>query len=180
MRTTNNLLLKSNIERICRMNVKRAGLAAIRSSTPFGNKLVSLLNSTATLLPTLLTDFPAILEVSFSRGMGNLPSVLWIAIVQRGRTVSTSMSATICFGTSGEGIVCGLMSGGYYTSNKYPPLKRLETEIAVNVNGPKPESQYNNKFFNPKEFLIDNLDSESVIDHMNVSLKLLEECVNNR
>lgn len=176
MSETNDHLLSKTIAEICRMNARRSNIAgAIRSSSPMGVKLVGALQSIAKLIPHIVTNFSSAYEVSYSRGMGNLPAVLWVAITERGRAVSTSVSATICFGIRGEGVVVGLMSGGYSASTKFTRVERRKEEIRVNVNGVKPGTHYNNRFYNPIEFSHEDINPKGLINHLNKSVEMIRE-----
>ena len=69
------------------------------------------------------------LVTAVSKGQGNVPKVLWIAILPAGRTVGNSASVTICFGRQGEGIVAGLMVSKSAGHLHLSPVLRLPEEI---------------------------------------------------
>lgn len=113
------------------------------------------------------------LSVAVSKGQGNVPKVLWIAILPAGKTVGNSASVTICFGRQGEGLVAGLMvpkGGGHLLIT---PLKRKADEIRVNVDGDREGTRYSNCYINPKEWLVAELDESGIIEHLTKSVELL-------
>lgn len=113
------------------------------------------------------------LSTFVSKGQGKVPKVLWIAILPNGRTVGNSASVTICFGRQGEGIVAGLMvsKGGGHLHLR--ATQRQPQDIKINVDGDKPGTKFGNSFVNPKEWLVEDLNDEQILEHLLVSLKLL-------
>lgn len=114
-------------------------------------------------------------QVTISKGQGNLPKIFWVAIVPTSRTVSTSVSATVCFGRRGEGLVAGLMLPRAGVLHTLTTVMRSGSELNVDVDGEKAGTQYNDCFVNPKEWLVSNIRSEEIIEHLDTSIDLLAE-----
>jgi len=117
-----------------------------------------------------LTDF----QISIAKGNGAYPKVPWIGITIKGRTVSNSLSVSSCFSGSGEGMVSGLMAPSKLTVNKVL-VKRTLSENFINVDGPNQNSKYNNRFVNPKEFMVYSFDKNIFLDHIGESLLMLKD-----
>jgi hypothetical protein len=132
-------------------------------------------------METIATDLTTILSlsnfgklaISISKGQGNIPKVLWIAILPAGRTVGNSASVTICFGRQGEGIVAGLMVSKGAGHLHLSPVQRLPEEIRINVDGDRPGTKYSNCFINPKEWSIDELNDNEIVEHIRNSIEML-------
>jgi hypothetical protein len=169
------------VTKICSLAKKRNEVPdVVRSSSPFGLRVRSELDSVGNAILSALRRRQrrvAGLRATISKGATNLPAIFWVAIVPSGKTVSTGPSATICFGKRGEGVVCGLMTGGYFASSRLMCARRGKTAIKVDVDGPKAATRYNNKFVNPKEFLVPAINGAELVDHMVESVDLLLEFV---
>lgn len=174
--TNHNETLGPVLRQLCEMARRRnEATGAPRTSSEFGQLLATRLNRVTHLIAVALDleqHRRPRLKVTFSRGATTLPRVFWIGIVPDGKSVGNSMSASICFGMRGEGIVGGLMNCAFVPS-KLSCTRRAKDEIQVDVDGPKPETRYNNRFYNPREFLVDNLDGHEVIDHLRTSIGFL-------
>jgi len=167
------MLISKHFTRICKLSLRSStqGIPT-RSSSPLGIKVSNALDEFANLINPLL-DPEAALARSFSKGQSNLPKVLWIAFLPKGRTVSTHISLAICFGPAGEGAVAGLMAPSTQASKLAPLVNRTSTDrMQVNVDGPKSNTRYNDRFINPREFLMDDFDEESFLAHLYESSKL--------
>lgn len=167
--------------RLCRMAGRYSeSQAPYRTSEGHGVLVVQLLEdlsdhiSKQTKLKTQTN-----LRITISKGQGNLPKVFWVGIVPTLRTVSTSISATICFGRSGEGVVAGLMLPRAGIFHALETVKRSGTSLSVDVDGDKIGTQYNDCFVNPKEWLVSNIRSEEIIDHLNQSMDWLVDLIRN-
>lgn len=161
---------------VCDLAMQRSKLSGVAStSSDFSRQTYAALNSCITTVREQLA--PAIerarwLEPQISRGAGKLPSVFWMSLVPKGRSVSNSLSVSICVGRHGEGIVAGVMN-----SVSVPrPLRcvpRTNNALLVDVDGSKPETRYNNRFLNPLEIPTHNLKHYDLIPHLSDSLLLL-------
>ncbi len=165
------------IKKLCRFASRyNKSKTAFRSSSGEGAFVVQLLDEFASHLTsqTKLKQHSN-LQITISKGQSNLPKIFWIGIVPSSRTVSTSVSVTICFGRNGEGVVAGLMLPSAGTLHNLETVKRVQTSILVDVDGDKAGSQYNQLFINPKEFLLDEIKIEELIEHLNQSMQILLE-----
>lgn len=157
---------------------------AIRSSEPRGRKIVNRLTKFAeTIHAQLSSEMQSFFTYQISKGQSNIPKIIWVSLVPRGRSVSESASVTMCFGTSGEGSVAGIMDAVTYPQGLFKPTKRLipgdDINLGVNIDGAKPNSKYNNKFFNPLEFLERDFDAFACMKHINDSVELLNKRLTN-
>jgi len=164
-----------SISKLCRM-AHRYGKSktAFRSSMGEGAVIVQYLEQLANELgkATNLSQYSNF-QITYSKGQSNIPRVFWVGVVPKSRTVSTSMSVTLCFGRSGEGIIGGLMIPRAGIHHGLKPVVRSKSNIIVNVDGDKAGTQYNDCFINPKEWVADHIDADSITNHINASLELL-------
>jgi hypothetical protein len=145
---------------------------AIRSSSPAGQRIVRELNALSQSVFEALGEADTEIERSVSRGMSNLPKILWLAFLLPYARVSLGLSVTACFGRRGEGAVLGLMlPSGLDSASGMVAIKRGVT--LVNVNGVKKDSQYSDKFVNPREFMLEGFSSADFVSHTRESLILL-------
>lgn len=154
---------KYNQEKVAYTPSSGQGAYAVKSMENIANELNTSL---------VLSNFGK-LAITVSKGQGKVPKVLWIAIHPAGRTVGNSASVTICFGRQGEGIVAGLMvskGGGHL---HLTPTQRRPQDININVDGDKPGTKYSNSFVNPKEWLVQDLVDDQIIEHLLNSLEIL-------
>ncbi|MEW7985373.1 MAG: hypothetical protein AB2797_02695 [Candidatus Thiodiazotropha sp.] len=111
-----------------------------------------------------------------SKGQSTLPRVLWVAFLPRGHRVSTHASIAVCFGRRGEGVVLGLMEPAEMSLRLAPLIKRTENGTPrVDVDGPNRSTRYNNRFINPKEMLVEEIDEVAFFQHIKYSVYLLED-----
>jgi hypothetical protein len=179
MRTTEIREKAMNIEgfckKICEISQKyNESKYAYKSSSGEGIYVVEHLNALAKEITVKLnlTDSDGYSTV-ISKGKSNLPKVLWVAIAPKGRPPATSMSVAICFGRRGEGIVAGMMVPKTGAAHIINIVDRRSSELKVDIDGDKSNTKYNNCYVNPKEWLFDNIDDESLIGHLRSSLDQL-------
>lgn len=165
------------LTKLCRMaNRYSKSTTAFRSSSGEGVFVVLLLEQLSSELSreTNLRKFSNI-QITFSKGQSNIPKVFWVGAVPNSRTVSTSISVTICFGRKGEGIVVGLMVPKAGIFHELSTVTRTTGLMAVDVDGDKEGTRYNDCFINPKEWLANAIDVEKITAHFNHSLQMLSE-----
>jgi hypothetical protein len=113
-------------------------------------------------------------KFSESRGSGSFPKVPWAGISTLGKKVSNSISVVTCFARGGTGIVCGLMCPAEI-SVRIPTVFRSNQPNFLNVDGVSSSTKYNDKFINPIEFPISNIQPKIYLKHIQDSLELLEK-----
>ena len=151
---------------------------AVRCGTPVANQIVSKLKALASILATELElDNKTAYRVKATAGYGNLPRVLWIAILKRGQAVSNATAVVLCFGKHGNGMVLGVMEPLGF--NKFPLKTRLKNDtdddfIDVSSRGSK-AVKYNNRFFEFTDLPIRNFDCKSFLSHAKNYLALLKD-----
>lgn len=165
------------LTKLCRMaNRYSKSTTAFRSSSGEGVFVIQLLEQLSIELSreTNIRKYSNI-KITYSRGQSNIPKIFWIGAVPTSRTVSTSISVTICFGRNGEGIVVGLMVPKAGVFHELSTVLRSTGLMSVNVDGDKNGARYNDCFINPKEWLATDIDPEEIISHFNDSLQMLSD-----
>ena len=151
---------------------------AYRASSGEGIYVVRAMDGVAQILTNRLSgSLKNKLTVTISKGNGGLPKILWISILQPGRSPANSASVTMCFGRLGEGVIGGLMvprGGGLFNLS---PTKRSPGPILVDVDGEKSASRYNNCFINPKEWLVAEFDEADIFFHLTSSIDILMDLI---
>ncbi len=119
-------------------------------------------------------DFSKELQATFSKGSGTFPKVPWIAFLPKGKSVSNSISTTICFARSGQGIVLGVMAPAGYSQKNFTTVKRTESPPYLNIDG-SAKTRYNNLFLNPKEFIISEISKDLVSEYLLSSIQVMNK-----
>lgn len=112
-------------------------------------------------------------SLAVSKGSGSFPRVPWIGISPLGKRVSNSLSVVTCFARNGAGIVTGLMAPAEVTLRAQVQMRSLLKDY-LNIDGVSSTTRYNDKFINPKDFKIAELDIDDYLDHLNKSLELMK------
>ena len=175
---TNFKLIEADINRILTFSKNyNSRKGAIRSSSPTGVKILRRLNSLAEkLIDNLEPHYFTSINRQVSKGQSNIPKIVWMSFLPRGRTVSNFHSVTICFGKNGEGIVAGLMAGTFSASTLPGGVEKLDyDDPQVDICGGKAGLNYDKMYITPKEYLKDNIDISDLISHLDMSLKLLQK-----
>ena len=111
-----------------------------------------------------------------SYGMAYMPHIVWIAFLPVGEKVSRHMSVAICFGKTGEGAVCGLMESRGIRQSITQTFKRSkQKDNKINIDGGKTKNNYTDSFVNPIEILREELNSDTLVQHISSSIKILKE-----
>ena len=160
--------IREQFEEVCRWAKTYDNTSwAIRSSTWEGRKILQALTALGkSVYEELDPSIAAFLSAQISKGQSNLPRVLWVALVPKGSRVSNQMSVVACFSPNGEGAVVGVMDSASFPRRLAPLVKRTDGELGVNVDGRSPNARYNDRFVNPKEFLVSEFDEQEFVDQM--------------
>ena len=127
-----------------------------------------------TLLEEANVRHPGRISIQISRGKGYMPKILWAAFTPKNRNVSNDMAVVTCFGKRGEGAVVGVMDSLSSPRKLASPVNRTGMEdMAVDVNGGKSTNNYNDRFFNPREYLVEDLELQDLVQHAGQSINLL-------
>ncbi|MCP3893726.1 MAG: hypothetical protein GY706_03730 [Bacteroides sp.] len=118
--------------------------------------------------------------LQISKGQSNIPKVLWVSVLPKGKKVYSATSLTACFGINGEGIVVGVMDSVIRPQSIAPSVKRSEENILVDVDGIKPRAKYNDKFLNPLEITKENFSQDEFAEHIRESSILIEKLYEGR
>ncbi|WP_294279988.1 hypothetical protein [uncultured Chryseobacterium sp.] len=112
-------------------------------------------------------------SVQISKGITNLPHILYACILPPGQLVPNGIYTAICFDILGRGALVGCVESkvtakGLTTVHRKKNARLLD----IDVDGASERTQYNNVFVNPKEFYYP-LHQDIELDlHIKASLKL--------
>ena len=170
------------IQQVCEVRKHISGMSyPVRSSDPEGVKALSLLRKLGEELQAALVTNEKGVAFRISKGQSNLPTVLWVAFLPVGRKAYDSYSVGVCFDTRGKGVIVGLMDPAGFPQKKLPTINRTNDKLCqLNVNGPKRNTHFNDRFVNPREFLQKKIDEKNFLNHLDESLSLLIEVHSNR
>lgn len=118
-----------------------------------------------------INNVPFTVEVS--RGVMNLPNVLYACILPPGQLVRNGIYTTICFDILGRGALVGCVESKVTPKGlKTVQRKKDSGLLSIDVDGGGERTKYNNVFINPEEFYYP-LEDEDVLDkHLRNSLEL--------
>ncbi len=113
------------------------------------------------------------LSVEISRGITNLPHVLYACILPPGQLVPNGIYTVICFDVLGRGALVGCVESKV-TSKGLNTVQRKKGPglLPIDVDGASERTKYNNVFVNPKEFYYPLENSEMLERHIEESLEL--------
>lgn len=118
-----------------------------------------------------INNIPFTVEVS--RGIMNLPNVLYACILPPGQLVRNGIYTAICFDILGRGALVGCVESKV-TSKGLKTIQRKtgSTLLSIDVDGSSGRTKYNNVFVNPVEFYY-RVDEIKILDeHIQESMKL--------
>lgn len=113
--------------------------------------------------------------VHISSGFGYFPKVPWIGITCKKQRVSQNISICLCFSKTGEGFVAGAMNPYSINSGKKTTIDRnkLKNKYISLIGGDRRTTNYDDKFFNPKDFYKNKIVLKELIEHLKDSFKYL-------
>ncbi len=122
------------------------------------------------------------LDIKFSEGQGNLAFIPWVILKQYEAKASKGRYISICFDHEGKGAVAGYaMSASDPANDKFinnTTKRRGEIgrekiwKLDVDTPSIHKTQKYNDAFFNPKEFHIENFDPSEFFYHLKNSLNV--------
>jgi hypothetical protein len=177
---TNNESFNKSILNICSFCQKYDKNSPISAGSATANAVRRDLQNLAEDLFSSLNeiyDASKELQATFSRGSGTFPKVPWISVLPKGKKVSNSISATMCFARTGKGMVLGIMTPAGYSLESLPSINRTEMSTYLDVDG-SAKTRYNNLFMNPKEFLLPEISKESIVKHLLDSVQIMSKLKN--
>jgi len=101
------------------------------------------------------------------------PSIPWIAITLENTKPSKDKSIAICFDKNGKGFVVGVLLPTGKDAN-YQAIYRGSTP-KLNVDGYSEFTKYNDRFVNPKEFLMDEFFEAAFSKHIKISVEMFNK-----
>lgn len=168
--------LAIRFKKVCRlMAVVNSRKKAILSSSIEGVEIARLLKAMAN---DLIKKSPFLLDKNFnhfySRGKGFVPRVVWLSFTKTGYP-NSSLSVTLCFDKNGKGCVLGLMEAKERPTGRINLVIRKTAECIpdLDLDGPKQAGMFNNMYFNPMDFFIDNFCTDDFIKHFEDSIRML-------
>ncbi|SHF26703.1 hypothetical protein [Chryseobacterium takakiae] len=118
-----------------------------------------------------INNVPFTVEVS--RGIMNLPNVLYACILPPGQMVRNGIYTAICFDIMGRGALVGCVESKVTSKGlKTVQRKTGSALLFIDVDGTTKRTKYNNVFVNPEEFYYPLDDSEILNKHIHESMKL--------
>ena len=151
----------------------------IRCGSPSARVATSHLEVIANQISKSLNDVLTDQLVAISYGSGNFPKVPWVAITPKGMRVSNSDSVAIIFSDKGFGVVAGAMT---YTNQNFKTninvikrSKEPEKYIILRGGNKNRKRDYNDKFYNPMDFIKNEFTDVDLLNHLRKSLKFLDE-----
>lgn len=112
--------------------------------------------------------------LAVSKGSGSFPRVPWIGFSPLGKRVSNSLSVVTCFARNGAGLVSGLMAPAEVALRAQVKM-RSHLRESLNIDGVSTTTRYNDKFINPRDFKITQLDIDDYLMHLSDSLVLMSK-----
>jgi len=112
-------------------------------------------------------------SIQISKGITNLPHILYACILPPGQLVPNGIYTAICFDIRGRGALAGCVESkvtakGLTTVHR----KKGGKLLGIDVDGASERTQYNNVFVNPKEFYYPLENTVELDLHIKASLKL--------
>lgn len=113
------------------------------------------------------------LSIEISRGITNLPHVLYACILPPEQLVPNGIYTVICFDVLGRGALVGCVESKV-TSKGLKTVQRKTHPglLAIDVDGASNRTKYNNVFVNPKEFYYPLEHGNALNLHLKKSLEL--------
>jgi hypothetical protein len=108
----------------------------------------------------------------FSKGRGCLPRIIWLAFTIRGKP-STNTCAALCFDKTGKGCVMGVMDSVSNPNYALKTVTRRNEKLTPELDVDGPHTKYANKFINPKDFFMKDLDPKEIVSHYDECIKEL-------
>jgi putative restriction endonuclease len=175
--TNDNNLVRESVNEICAFSkMYSQKKRPIRSSDPLGIGVLRHLRNLSGALENLLFQQDGDVDrfvIRYSKGQSNLPKVLYVAILPKGRKAYEFMSISMCFDIKGRGFIGGLMDSASMRTGWADLITRSDEEkLEINVNGPKPNTHYNDRFVNPKVFPLE-FNEQELVNHLRESMDLL-------
>lgn len=111
--------------------------------------------------------------VEVSRGVMNLPNVLYACILPPGQLVRNGIYTAVCFDILGRGVLVGCVESKVTSKGlKTVQRKKDSVVLSIDVDGGSERTKYNNVFLNPEEFYYPMHDVARFNQHIKESMKL--------
>ncbi|WP_295212391.1 hypothetical protein [uncultured Chryseobacterium sp.] len=146
----------------------------LRTNDPGIMTIREALNGLKEILENKYEKFKGMaLSAEISRGITNLPHVLYACILPPGQLVPNGIYTVICFDLLGRGALVGCVESKV-TSKGLVTVQRKKKPglLPIDVDGASERTKYNNVFVNPKEFYYPLENSEMLEWHIAESLGL--------
>ncbi|HGV9307507.1 TPA: HNH endonuclease [Vibrio fluvialis] len=106
-----------------------------------------------------------------SKGASVFPFVPYVAILPPGQSVSDGIYVVICFDKFGRGALVGCGESKTNTQGlKTVTRTKRGKSLRIDVNGPKPNTHYNDVFAQPREFYAPLKNDYELVSHIEESL----------
>lgn len=146
----------------------------LRTNNPWMKTLRESLNG---LKETLENKYKAFerneLSIEISRGITNLPHVLYACLLPPGQLVPNGIYTALCCDVLGRGFLIGCVESKV-TAKGLATVQRKKKPglLPIDVDGTSERTKYNNVFVNPKEFYYPVKDEDAVDEHIRKSIEM--------
>ncbi|MDQ1096415.1 MULTISPECIES: hypothetical protein [Chryseobacterium] len=112
-------------------------------------------------------------SIQVSRGITNLPNILYSCILPPGQVVPNGIYTAVCFDILGRGALVGCVESKV-TAKGLSTVQRKTNgnPLNIDVDGASERTKYNNVFVNPKEFYYPQEDDTELDAHIKASIQL--------
>lgn len=146
----------------------------LRTNDPGITNIRDALNGFKKILEEYYSECDTVqLSVQISKGISNLPNVLYACILPPGQLVPNGIYTAICFDVMGRGALVGCVESKVTSKGLVTVQRKKDSEhLPIDVDGASERTRYNNVFVNPKEFYYPLDSAESLNQHIMESINL--------
>lgn len=146
----------------------------LRTNDPGMMTIRDALNGLKQILENKYKVFEGLeLHVNISRGITNLPHVLYACILTPGQLVPNGIYTALCCDVLGRGFLIGCVESKI-TAKGLATVQRKKKPglLPIDVDGTSERTKYNDVFVNPKEFYYPVKDEDAVDEHIRKSIEV--------
>lgn len=166
----------NEFNRICEFRKNNPGVrgSGLSVKDPILAPVVKDIKSIQQLLQQKFWNYRGLeFQVEISKGQTYFPSIIHVSILPPAQKVSKGIYVVMCFDILGRGALVGCIESvtnpqGLSTVKRKSPKQKL----AIDVNGLRVTTKYNNAFENPREFFAGLSSDSALLNHINISLDL--------
>ena len=164
----------SDFNLVCdyRSNVPGISGNAVPSNDPSIKTVIAALEQISDELKTTFQGYRGVnFKFTPSKGASVFPFVPYVAILPPEQSVSNGIYVVLCFDKLGKGALVGCAESKTNTQGLITVKRtRKGKELRIDVNGPKPNTHYNDVFAQPREFHAPLDSDQELLSHIKESL----------